>query len=302
MSARTGIQWTDATFNPWWGCTKVSPGCDHCYAEGVSKRFAPNVWGADGERRVFSEHHWAEPRHWDARALRERRRIRVFTGSMCDVFEDHETAHGYRPNLFGLIESTPNLDWQILTKRIGNAKRMVPPRWLDGFWPRNAWIGATVVNQQEANRDIPKLIRLPARFRFLSCEPLLGPILFAEGSLSFTRSHGHRECWGHEEILEGFHGVDWVICGGESGNHARPMNPAWAQSLRDQCAASRVPFFFKQWGEWMPNSQSYWLGPVFAEKDWPETFNRFDGFDAVRIGKTRAGRLLDGYEYSEFPE
>ena len=162
MGNTTTISWTDATFNPWWGCTKVSRACDNCYAETIAKRFHPEqaLWGHD-DRRIFGEKHWAEPLRW-ARTLPAKlgRRPRIFCASMADVFDNHPAVAAEREKLWALIEKTPELDWQLLTKRIGNVARMVPGSWLRG-WPAHAWIGISVVTQEEVDRDVPRLLQLP---------------------------------------------------------------------------------------------------------------------------------------------
>lgn len=184
---------------------------------------------------------------------------------MADVFDNRAPA-GERERLFAVIRATPHLDWLLLTKRIGNAVRMLPHDWNDGY--ANVWLGISVVNQVEADRDIPRLMATPTRLRFLSMEPLLGPVQLDPEWLSGDRA-----------------GVDWVIVGGESGRCARPMNPDWARSLRDQCERAEVPFFFKQWGEFVP-----------AEVETAGTAGRH-----VWTGKRVAGRLLDGRIHNEFP-
>lgn len=310
MSAKTGIEWTDATFNPWWGCTKVSPGCDHCYAEGVASRFG-TPWGARQVRRTFGEKHWNEPLHWNARAEREGRRLRVFCASMADVF-DNDAPEGARERLFALIRDTPHLDWQLLTKRIGNARKMLPSDWGDGY--SNVWLGATIVNQDEADRDIPKLLATPSRIRFLSCEPLLGPVNVT-WALSNNRRHvetGLRDRGVVPSDPKQLRGIDWVIAGGESGRRARPMHPDWARFLRAQCWGDNVPFFFKQWGEWAPHQAvaggdeggDLRAGRVrYLQGDGREPDGHFRRGDAAvaRIGKKAAGHLLDGVEHHAFP-
>lgn len=223
MAERTGITWTDATFNPVWGCTKVSPACDFCYAEGVAARFAPGAWGPHGIFREFGPGHWNEPRRWNARAVRESRRIRVFCASMADVFDNRWPA-GTRERLWQLIADTPCLDWQLLTKRPQSIARMLPPDWRDGY--PNVWLGITAENQQELDRRWPPLRAIPAAVRFLSCEPLLSP-------LSLPAAHG---------VLH------WVIVGGESGRTARALPLAWALDVLDQAADIGAAAFFKQAG------------------------------------------------------
>lgn len=220
MGARSNIAWTHASFNPWWGCTKVSPGCDHCYAERLA---APGVrWGVGARRREFGEAHWQAPLLWNARAAREGQRLRVFCASMADVF-DTEAPAGARERLFKLIRQTQRLDWLLLTKRIGNAPRMLPADWGPGY--PNVWLGITVVNQLEADRDIDKLLRLPAAVRWVSMEPLLGPV----------RLSGP--------------GLDGIVVGGESGPYARPMQADWARALLADCRSYGIAFFMKQGSE-----------------------------------------------------
>lgn len=267
MSANTGIAWTSCTFNPWWGCAKVSPGCDNCYAERDAARFSPGIpmWGVGGPngvgRRVFGDKHWNEPRKWN-RQLQEAHAqhvggvgpepapVRVFCASMADVFDNHETANELRPRLWQLIRDTPYLDWQILTKRIGNAMRMLPDDWGNGY--ANAWLGSSVVNQDEADRDIPKLLQTPAVVRFLSCEPLLEPIDvsgWVHGQVcatcrAFQARPGPCIC-GSRVSKRGLH---WIIVGGESGPKARPFNLQWPRDIIAQCKAASVPVFMKQCG------------------------------------------------------
>jgi len=316
MAEKTGISWTDATFNPWVGCTKISPACDNCYAESYAKRTGQSeLW--QGTRRRTSTKNWNLPLKWNARPfyecsncgwrgdapemgypgsvmehvgscpncdiiyLRNARR-RVFCASLADVF-DNEVPPSWRADLFSLILNTQNLDWLLLTKRIGNVSRMledagsVEPMLLGGGMPGNVWLGATVVTQEEADRDIPKLLNTPARIRFLSIEPILGPV--------DLRAIQHLKM------------IDWIITGGESGPNARPMHPAWVRSLRDQCAAAGVPFHFKQWGEWAPNCLCQ------TKKAHKEISRPAPGSPGVmfRCGKKSAGRLLDGIEHNEFP-
>jgi protein gp37 len=271
VSKNTKIEWADHTFNPWIGCTKVGPGCDNCYAEAWDKRFAVSGhamrWGAR-ERTRTSEANWRQPLRWNTEAGRLGVRYRVFCASLADVF-DNAVDPQWRADLFQLIEATPNLDWLLLTKRIGNVMDRVPEAtdlieygegwqsmWGQGVWPSNIWIGATVVNQEEADRDIPKLLAVPAAKRFLSMEPLLGPVDLGlcdcdQGSRTGPHGVGGVTC----ARCNGAGGrmLDWVIVGGESGPGARPMHPDWARSLRDQCQAAGVPFLFKQWGGVVPS-------------------------------------------------
>lgn len=354
MSDGTKIEWCDSTFNPWSGCTKVGPGCDNCYAEALSKR-APKTlgqWGSGAMRRRTSANYWRQPLRWDRACFIECRgccwrgedsqltagpahcpvcdghwfkpvRRRVFCASLADVF-DNEVDPQWRADLFELIAATPDLDWLLLTKRIGNVERMIDDwldvkshgltRWRDAPWP-NVWLGATVVNQVEADRDIPKLLATPAAVRFLSIEPMLGPV-----DLNRVRDPNFRVT-GSGLSGAGYQSrVDWVIAGGESGHGARPMHPDWARSLRDQCAAAGVAFLFKQWGEWLPGhhytDEAHRRDPDLAQSrhecaqwdgdEWdlgyPMSDEVYDGDALYRVGKKAAGRLLDGVLHNAFPE
>ncbi|KWK75742.1 phage Gp37/Gp68 family protein [Burkholderia ubonensis] len=322
MSENTTIEWCDHTFNPWEGCQKVGPGCDHCYAETRNARFGGGTainWGPGAPRRRTSPANWRKPLQWNRDgtfyAIHGRRQ-RVFCASLADVF-DNAVDPAWRRDLFALIAHTPNLDWLLLTKRIGNVAEML--RWIDvDRLPDNVWLGATIVNQAEADRDIPKLLAVPARVRFLSMEPLLGPVdLLASGDV-LCRCGGCLEMAATYPEHAGLQRIDWVIVGGESGHGARPMHPAWATDLRDQCALAGVPFLFKQHGEWAPGSGDFGAGRFqtaaiardgrvalggYRVEDYPAGAESGDGWAMVhRAGKRAAGRLLDGRTHDDFPE
>lgn len=318
MSANTKIEWTDHTFNPWEGCQKVGPGCDHCYAETRNARFGGGVainWGPGAPRRRTSEGNWRKPLAWnaahDAYFAEHGHRQRVFCASLADVF-DNAVEPQWRHDLFSLIQSTPNLDWLLLTKRIGNVEKMVDSTvWMAC---RNIWLGATVVNQEEADRDIPKLLAVPAAKRFLSMEPLLGPVSLSvidiNGDCEIYPLKGTTECVNSEhEPTDDIPALDWVIVGGESGNGARPMHPDWARSLRDQCQAAGVPFLFKQWGEWNPGNVplSPTVTAVRIQHDgtvhaWPPHFDPKSGDWCMhKAGKKHSGRVLDDRTHDGFP-
>ena len=222
MGKNSRIEWTDHTFNPWWGCTKVSEACKNCYAEAWSKRVGQKVWGPKAERRFFGERHWLEPIKWNADAIATNSRRRVFCASMADVFEDRDSLGLWRSKLWELIEITPQLDWLLLTKRPELVARLT--RWGDS-WPRNVWLGTTVENQEAADSRLPHLAAIPAAVRFISAEPLMGPVNIRPwlGTV-----------------------IDWVITGGESGPKARPSSPSWFRDLLGQCMTADVPFHFKQ--------------------------------------------------------
>lgn len=276
MAENSNIEWTDHTFNPWIGCTKVSPGCDHCYAEtwdarGLQQR--ESRWGPQADRTRTSAANWNKPRQWDRAAAATGKRARVFCASLADVFDNHASIlPEWRVDLWKLVDATPHLDWLMLTKRPQNAPRALPD---------NVWIGTTVENQTEADRRIPHLLRAPARIRFLSVEPMLGPVDLERVWMDRVE---HR--FGDSANLPG---LSWVICGGESGPGARPMQPDWARSLRDQCNAAGVAFHFKQWGNWHSDALLY---TDMSGNCPPPNMN---------IGKKAAGRMLDGRTWDELP-
>lgn len=230
MSEHTGIEWTDATFNPWWGCVRVSPACAHCYADSLARRYGhAGLWTGDGTRRFMSQSHWRKPLTWSRRAARGGVRLKVFCASMADVFEDSRALTPWRSRLWTLIEETPWLHWQLLTKRPENVIRLAP--WGDK-WPENVWIGTSIENSRFTFRaDI--LREIPAASRFISAEPLLA-------SLFLNGKPGRRPL-----ILDG---IDWLIVGGESGSRARPMDFGWARELRDAAGDAGAAYFLKQLG------------------------------------------------------
>ncbi len=225
MGKATEISWTDHTFNPWWGCVKVSPGCENCYALTLATRWGHHIWGPakTTPRRLFGERHWTEPYAWDTAAQAAGERRRVFCASMADVFEDHPQIVTSRERLWGIIRGTPSLDWLILTKRPENVAAMLP----SGYWP-NIWLGTSTEDQQRADERVPML--LAQRYRvpvmFLSVEPQIGPVTL--------------ERW--------IDNLDWIIVGGESGPRHRPFDLEWARSLREECRLSGAAFHYKQFG------------------------------------------------------
>lgn len=295
MAENSKIEWTDHTFNPWVGCTKISPACDHCYAEGWAKRTGgAALWR--GERRRTTEANWRQPLKWNREAEASGIRRKVFCASLADVFDNQVPAE-WRADLWRLIDETPGIDWLLLTKRPQNIVKMMPAVWIwpPSAMPRNIWLGTTVENQAEAERRIPELLTAPAAVRFLSCEPLLGPIDLPLAYLNPVHDFAN---------LFGGARVDWVICGGESGPEARPTHPDWARSLRDQCAAESVPFFFKQWGEWLHQPERAHFKEL-AREPWRRADSQRPGVRPAlmfKVGKKRAGALLDGREWREVPD
>jgi len=218
MSDITNIAWTDSTFNPWWGCTKVSPACDNCYAAALDRRTGGDYWA--GSLKTLSETNWQKPFTWNRKAAKASIRHRVFSGSMCDVF-DNRADPALRARLFEVIRQTPWLDWQLLTKRAPNIAKMLPADWGNGW--ANVWLGVTCEDVANGLPRIEHLRKVPAVVRFMSIEPLLQDL----GQIDLT-------------------GIHWVIVGGESGPGHRPMNSAWAENIRSQC--QNTAFFFKQSG------------------------------------------------------
>jgi protein gp37 len=264
------IEWTHHTFNPWWGCTRVSPACVNCYAESWAKRVGQDLWGPKASRRFFSDAHWREPLKWDAQAAAGGVRLRVFCASMADVFERRAELDPWRERLWALIAATPNLDWLLLTKRPELVADQVP--WSDQ-WPTNVWLGTTTEDQEWADERLQHLASLPAAVRFVSAEPLVGP-------LDLTPWLGST--------------LQWVITGGESGPKARPSSPAWFRALMAQCVSAGVPFHFKQWGDWAPGQAELPAGVRRAAAP--------DGTLMVRLGKREAGRRLDGLTWDGLPK
>lgn len=221
MAENSNIEWTTHTFNGWIGCMKVSPACDNCYAEAWDHRYGGDRWGPHAERTRTKS--WSGPVKWNRLAEGAAERPRVFAFSLADVFDNHKSIQqAWRDDFWSLVRRTPNLDWLILTKRPQNIRRYLPDDWGVGY--PNVWLGATIESQEEYDRRIQHLTSIPATIRFLSMEPLLGPV-----------------------DLRGAEGLHWIIAGGESGG-SRAADPDWFRGIRDQCAAAGIPFLFKQWG------------------------------------------------------
>lgn len=358
MGENTRIEWADHTFNPWTGCQKVSPACDHCYAEATAKR-APSTfggWGPGAERKRTSESYWRQPLLWSKRAAKAGTRPRVFCASMADIMDKAAPIEWF-VDAIDLMRVTPHLIWLLLTKRPQMIRQRLEAAfahlakgtdrgdllewiagWLQGLPPENIWLGITAENQDELVRRTPHVLAVPAAKRFLSMEPLLGPVRLdrlphgdesdidaLRGEIVFTPQHVavRPEPLGAR--------IDWVIAGGESGPKARPSHPDWFRSLRDQCQAAGVPFFFKQWGEWR---EAPWKLARRADES-PEVYKQRSEAEAAthflistgepwpldhkpwsierddekpahaiglhRIGKKTAGALLDGREWREVP-
>lgn len=337
MAENTHIEWTDHTFNPWEGCQKVAPECDNCYAETRNNRFHGGAnWGPKAPRRRTSDQNWNKPRKWNRQAdaffAEHGRRQRVFCASLADVF-DNAVDPAWRADLFDLIRECDGLDWLLLTKRPQNIANMLPDDWGTG-WP-HVWLGTSAGTQKTADTNIPHLLATPAAVRFVSAEPLLERVDFTNlrdngySSIDALREYpafqAHDD-WGDEaEDMGPFAdqpAIDWVICGGESGPNARPMHPDWARSLRDQCQSAGTAFFFKQWGEYADHTdlhsncqtcraasdlivtpEGHTIGGGskryggMVDENWQERRAAW----MCCVGKSAAGRVLNGQKWDEFP-
>jgi protein gp37 len=277
MAENSSIEWTDHTVNFWWGCMKVSPGCEHCYAETFSKRVGRNIWGpSKTTERWRTKGPWRDILKWDRKAKEAGIRQRVFCQSMSDFFEDHPQVDPWRREAIEILGSLEALDVQLLTKRPENVADMVPASWMEQ-WPTHIWIGTSVENQETADKRIPELLKVPAAVRFLSCEPLLDQVLLDDGCNSWLTCYGKQiegECCESRAVSgECFHGIDWIIAGGESGHSARPFNIMWAAHLMGQCADAGVPFFMKQMGDHLidRHGERIRLGKKGGDwNEWPE--------------------------------
>lgn len=324
MADTTKIEWADATWNPVTGCTEVSPGCDHCYAKTFAERWRgiPGHHFENGFDIQLRPDKLSLPLTW-------RKPRKVFVNSMSDLFHK-DVPDDYIARVFAVMAATPQHTYQILTKRHGRMRSLLNTeafvhQALDlsleilpvqhgalphgDTWPLpNVWLGVSVETQQWADIRIPALLMTPAAVRFLSCEPLLGPLDLTR--IAYTAGGGT-----HLDVVNGRHGVpdlwtapakriDWAIVGGESGRRARPMHPDWAGSLRDQCTQAGVPFFFKQWGEWAPAGRGIGMAQhAFGREVLVGQPLDDMGHRQVmrRVGKHAAGRELDGRTHNEFP-
>lgn len=346
MASQSAIEWTDATWNPVTGCTRVSPGCQHCYAERLSYRFA-KVAGSKFEGTASNCSVGSKPR-WTGKVICHERELgvplgwrkprRIFVNSVSDTFHER-VPDEFIDRMFAVMALTPWHTYQVLTKRPERAMRYLSTTDTIGGdarnddvavaafalrdelstrdrlafsdeecfvqpdrWPLpNVWLGTSVEDQARAEERIPWLLQCPAAVRFLSCEPLLGPVVLPDG------------------IGEGQ--IHWVISGGESGPGARPVHPDWVRAIRDQCVGAGVPFFFKQWGDWTPHNVVVPFGDLNADCDADRVRLIHPGNETMmqvhkmsggrstipgsryvrRVGKKAAGRFLDGRMWDEMP-
>jgi len=282
MGKESKIEWTHHTFNPWWGCIRVSPACKFCYADTWAKRLGADLWSANSERRFFTDAHWNEPIKWNREAVTQGVRRRVFCASMADVFENRRELDFHRERLWRLIEVTPQLDWLLLTKRIQHVRTLAPWK---ARWPANIWLGTSTEKQNWLEKRVDHLLEHDAAVRFVSAEPLLGPM--------------DMSAW-LQPASSSVRGINWVIAGGESGSKSRLMNPLWPEQIRDQCLVADVPFHFKQWGHWAPEQL---IEETIAARAESIEVRGAGGFKIrmVKVGKVKAGRILDGSTWDQFP-
>lgn len=365
MADKTGIEWTDATWNPIVGCSVVSPGCTNCYAMRQAARIEtmqPGSHYAGTVRPSKAGPVWtgkvvlAPPRILH-QPLRWRRGRKIFVNSMGDIFHE-DVPDEWIDRVFAIMALTPQHTYQVLTKRSARMRAyMTAPgrvdRWVEASWPLgegfplspqeyadrshcgppgrrtsvfnrfplpNVWIGVSTEDQRRADERLPDLLATPAAVRFVSAEPLLGPINFRRVRIA-PDHHTILDALDGYAIVDSIAGsgqerarLDWVIVGGESGPHARPMHPGWVRSIRGQCAAADVPFLFKQWGEWLDEqaatASGMAPGPEMLDRLGNPTGRHWHPYEAsdrnggamIRVGKHRAGRLLDGVEHNGFPE
>lgn len=231
MAENSSIEWTTNTMNFWIGCTEVSPGCDNCYARTLAQRYGWTTWGKGQPRIRTSPANWRRPYTWEKKVRENGERPMVFTNSLADFF-DPEVDPQWRVDAWNVIRDTPHLTWQILTKRPNLIRRCLPDDWGDGW--DNVWLGTSVEDQRNLWRAY-KLNDVPARIRFLSMEPLLGPVRLG-GSL-FS---GSPASWGYPISIH------WIIVGAESGAGARPMDLDWVRAIRDEIAGLGIGLFLKQ--------------------------------------------------------
>lgn len=310
--------------NFWWGCQKVSPGCENCYAEALAKRTGRDCWG-DSPRIIRAEKARKECLSLDRKARQSGKREIVFVNSMSDFFElGGDDIIWARALALKTFEECRYLFFLLLTKRPQFALSIL--EYLADWWDcktdlPNVGLGVTAESQKQADERIPHLLQIPAALRFVSCEPLLGPVDLGKTGALGCDCHDDDECYGsckfYRNAVDHTKIIDWIIAGGESGPRARPIHPDWARSLRDQCKAAGVPFLFKQWGEWAPirwQGATTNPGDLFLDQD--GTYIRIKFGEQIpaslpdlphsmalmrRCGKKHAGRLLDGVENLEFP-
>jgi len=310
------IGWCHFTVNFWWGCTKVSEACRNCYAASLDLMRGPLFdggryhWGANAPRWLRCGAATKRVQQL-ARMAAKLFRLRVFVNSMSDTFEDHPDLPPARLTLFSVLAAYPQLNFLLLTKRPENVRRMVPAHWLTN-WPKHVWLGTTVESLEQLDR-VRHLMESGCPNLFVSVEPMLGPVTFLEvpwgepcdccgGKVFINAYSGQVWCGGGCDGPKYFNTLKWVICGGESGKGSRPLHPTWAGNLGIECKSQGAAFYFKQWGDWLPFGMGTAYMDKFSECRLLPAIGFKDGWPVYRVGTDRAGRVLDGVIYSEFPE
>jgi protein gp37 len=321
MGVKTGIEWTEATWNPIRGCSKVSDGCRNCYAMHVASRFSDSDQAYHG-LALRNPPRWTGkiqvvPAHLDD-PLKWKRPRRIFVNSMSDLFHEH-IPFSEIDRIFNVMYLAKHHTFQILTKR---PERMydyiLRSAWLSNNPLPNVWFGVSAEDQDTWDHRVGILHQIPAAVRWVSVEPMLGPIHASNDLILWRCSDCEVEDLHHpsdsqyfefcrDEAIEQKPAIDWIVVGGESGNGARPMNPDWARSIRDQCIEAKVPFLFKQWGEWAPWDFDSWEPESFKKTQLDIYYGPYHSSDDIvqhvyRVGKKTAGRMLDGRTWDEYPE
>ena len=304
MGDRTAISWTEASWNPVTGCNLISEGCQHCYAETIARRFAGTPAYPNGFAVTLRPDRLAQPSRW-------RRPRQIFVCSMADLFHA-AVPDEYLDQVFDVMESATQHTFQVLTKRHGRLRSYLRRRLAGAAPPPNVWIGVTVESQRWADIRIPALLDTPAAVRFLSCEPLLGPVRLCSCDGAVFEVQRHPFLIDPACPLHGARNIDWVIAGGESGSGARPMHPSWVRALRDQCETNSVPFHFKQWGRFTPQASlgdpwhstepNLWVSAAGASGSEAAAVAAGGSWSGMwSVGKRAAGRELDGRTWDEQP-
>jgi protein gp37 len=283
MGQNSRIEWTDNTWNPWYGCHKVSNGCKNCYMFRERKHYGQDPTIVQRSKTTFRD-----PLSWARQARRLGARYRVFTCSWSDFFI--EEADPWRADAWDIIRQTPELIYLVLTKRPELILERLPADWGAGW--KHVWLGVSCEDQKTADKRIPLLLGTPAAIRFVSCEPLLGEIRLHNipyGNQGWKMDALQGIHWGYLDYQHGCSKLNWVIAGGESGTLARPPHPDWVRQLRDQCIEANIPFFFKQWGEYAP-------------LELPPDERAAGDVTYLWMGRKLAGALIDGVEWRQVPE
>lgn len=320
MAENTRIEWCDHTVSFWWGCEKVSAACANCYADSLSNRFGPKIWGANRPRKKIKGAIGALMA-LDRKARAHGRVDKVFINSMSDFFEvdtaqpiiDHNgdpldtSLTEMRKEAFHYMGMCRSLKFLMLTKRPENIRSMWPVIRSGELWKTDRfWLGTTAEDQTQAGKRIPKLLECHelSPCLYLSCEPLLGPLDISYWLNRVDYNTNDIDCDHENKEFAYESGISWIITGGESSANARPSHPNWFRGLRDQCKDAGVPYLFKQWGEYVDVDTAISLGLTSTYDNKFQPYAKIKGSEMAfcKVGKKNAGRLLDGVEHNGFPE